>query len=458
MRYNELNTKFEDLRASNFNAGYAEVGVTMLIKRVFANYLGVSDELFIADDSFIQPCVPYRDKTEISGWSYVSLYAYDNNDKQIKLVLDFEKIKIPREILNSAPDDIKVMLPTEITNGNSQDLSRVFDYIKSKPEYSDFGIKLSEFDRAYSLKQYHFDSVTNNGYFIFYLGICFAESENSVPKNIRTIKLGITLHKNNIVELAIFDAEAEFEKICFLLDSKKIGLFNLLLLNNDEEKIKQYLEQLNKSKEYWYTDAKSIKDFITSNDIYKNLYSIHSKEMDFYPNFRTGDSSTKEKKSVEYIQFDVSNIKSWVELINSDDFQKAAHLMPDEVLERIFIRYKWFMEKDYNYYYKQINSIKDKAYFEGSSKIMNIHQPNYIYATNSTANVEQNRKGDNQINNATNSTGVVQSNKKTNLRFNVAIKKLAPSIFGSAIGTGIILNISKLNIVFKHIYSTLVKI
>ncbi len=363
MLYNELNTKFQDLRASNFKAGYAEVGVAMLIKRVFANYLGVSDE-FIADDSFIQPCVPYRDKTEISGWSYVSLYAYDNNDKQIKLVLDFEKIKIPREILNSAPDDIKVMLPTEITNGNSQDLSSVFDYIKSKPEYSDFGIKLSEFDRAYSLKQYHFDSVTNNGYFIFYLGICFAESENSVPKNIRTIKLGITLHKNNIVELAIFDTEAEYEKICFLLDNNK----------------------------------------------------------------------------------------------NSDDFQKAAHLIPDEVLERIFIRYKWFMEKDYNYYYKQINSIKDKAYFEESSKTVNIHQPNYIYATNSTANVEQNRKGDNQINNATNSTGVVQSNKKTNLRFNVAIKKLAPSIFGSAIGTGIILNISKLNIVFKHIYSTLVKI
>lgn len=448
MRYNELNKSYEDLRTLNFCATMSEPNVAQIIKHVFAHYLGVSD-CFIPDDMFPQKCIPVGNVTEINGWSYVSLYAC-NKENKLELVRDFDRIKIPQAIIDKAPSELKAQIPTEINT--SYDYGKVIHQIRSwlfnKPEYADFANQFDQFINTYFSRQYYFDSVTNNGYFIFYLGICFASSERSYPKNIITIKLGISLHKDDIVELAIFDTKSEYEKVCFLLNLKNINAFELSTLINDTTEIKKYLERLNLSnKQGIDTVMEPMIDLISTNDIYKNLYTRHSKEVEYYPNHKKGDFITKERRIKEYIQFNVEDISKWINLINSEPFKKLSKLIPDDVLERMFLRYKWSIEKNYNYYYKQINLDKDKAYLRQGGTI--IHKPIYNNASNSTYN-KQHSMGDDQNNIVNNSSSINQTNKKAKLSLTVLIKEVSPSIFGSFIGTGIVLTISKLDLIINY--------
>lgn len=443
MRYYELNKTYEDLRTLNFYAAMLESKIAQIIKQVFANYLGVSDS-FIPDENITQKCLPHNEKTEIKGWSYVSLYAC-NNENQLELVRDFDKIKIPMAMINEAPSELKAQIPTEIDNCHDATVFQIRESLFNKPEYTDFANKFDQFINAYSTREYHFDSITDNGYFIFYLGICFASSERSYPKNIIPIKLGISLHKDDVVELAIFDTESEYEKICFTLNPRNINLFELSTLVNDDIKIKYYLEKLNGNKESMeHTFAKSIINLVTNNNDYQDLYSCHTKEVTFCPNYKSGDYLTKERKIVEYIQFNTSDIKKWKDLINSENFKKLAQLIPDEILDRICLRYKWFMDKNYNYYYKQVNPKKDKAYLPQSGAI--IHNPIYNYAPKSTY-TKQHSSGNDQTNIANNSSGITQKNNESNF----TIKKLAPTLFGSIIGTGIALTISKISLILTYI-------
>lgn len=434
MRYNELNKTYDNLNTLNFSATMSEPRIAQIIKQVFAHYLGVSDS-FIPDENVIQKCLPHKEKIDIRGWSYVSLYAC-NNDNQLELVRDFDRIKIPQSIINGAPCELKAQIPTEIDNCHDATVFQIRELLVNKPEYTDFANKFDQFINAYSTRQYHFDSITDNGYFIFYLGICFAASETTYPKNIIPIKLGISLHKNDIVELAIFDTESEYEKICFTLNSKNIYLFELSTLINNEDDVKKYLEQVNRCKTYIQnTPACSIIDIIKVSDIYKDLYFYEQSEKEFRPNINSGDYLTKERKMVEYLQFNTSNIKKWNNLISSDNFQKLAQLIPDEILDRIYLRYKWFMDKNYNYYYKQVNPNKNKDYLRQSGTT--IHNPIYNNAPNSTYTKQHSAGNNDQANIANNSPAAKQTNKKSNFSLKVAIKELAPSLFGSLIGTGI---------------------
>lgn len=279
MRYNELNKSYEDLRTLNFCATMSEPDVAQIIKHVFAHYLGVSDR-FIPDDMFPQKCLSVGNVTEINGWSYVSLYAC-NKENKLELVRDFDKIKIPQSIIDKAPSELKSQIPPEINNCCDNVIFQIRSWLFNKPEYTDFANQFDQFINTYASRQYHFDSVTNNGYFIFYLGICFASSERSYPKNIIPIKLGISLHQDDIVELAIFDTESEYEKVCFLLNLKNINAFELSTLINDTTEIKKYLEKLNLSnKQMIDTVMEPMIDLISTNDIYKNLYTCHSKEVE----------------------------------------------------------------------------------------------------------------------------------------------------------------------------------
>lgn len=448
MSYDELNKIYGDLRTLNFNASMSEPRISQIIKQVFAHYLGVSD-IFIPDENVIQKCLQHKEKTEIKGWSYVSLYAC-NSDNQLELVHDFKTIKIPRDIYSSVPQELKSEIPEEIDCHDYELTSRIQLLLNAKPEYKGFAEKLYSLLNSYNFRQYHFDSITDNGYFIFYLGICFASSEFSYPKNIIPIKLGLSLHQDNIVELAIFDTESEYEKICFTLNSKNISLFELSISLNSEEKVKQYLDRLNKTNEIIENNiAKSIIDLIKSNTDYKDLYSYRSKEIDFYPNYKSGDCVTQEKKTVKYIQFNTSDIEKWNNLIISESFQKLAQLIPDEILDRIYLRYKWFMDKNYNYYYKQVNPNKNKDYLRLSGTT--IHNPIYNNAPNSTYTKQHSAGNNDQANIANNSPAAKQTNKKSNFSLKVAIKKLAPSLFGSLIGAGIVLTVSKVDLILTYI-------
>lgn len=54
---------------------------------------------------------------------------------------------------------------------------------------------------------------------------------------------------------------------------------------------------------------------------------------------------------------------------------------------------------------------------------------------------------------ANNSPAVSQTNKESNFSLKVAIKKLVPSLFGSLIGTGLALTVSKINLILTYIKS-----
>lgn len=69
------------------------------------------------------------------------------------------------------------------------------------------------------------------------------------------------------------------------------------------------------------------------------------------------------------------------------------------------------MDKNYNYYYKQVNPKKDKAYLPQGGAI--IHNPIYNYAPNSTY-TKQHSSGNDQTNIANNSSGITQKNNESN--------------------------------------------
>lgn len=352
--YDGLNELIETSKVTNWAAKIQESRIANFFARAFSEYIQIED--FFSPDDLVEN--HGTDRKPVYGWSFVELYAYDQTDKKLLLVRNSSTLRIPDELYKKIPSELQEKVPQIINLDDYNKLTFLFESLKSIND-SKTQEEFDNFFKENGKRELYFDSETENGYFIFYLGLTFPKILAQHPKTNIYVKLGITIHLNNIVELAIFDSVKDYEKICFFLGDPIF--FDLLKYRNKPDELKKHLQQLSSHNKF--TTDNSLSKYIEKLPDSKKLYRIQTESLKRvldHNNKRLEKPQIEQKEVMHYLTKDIT---AWQALLNSASFKEKAFLIPEVILYRIYLRYRWCIEKNFDYYFKQINS-NEKVYLQ----------------------------------------------------------------------------------------------